>query len=132
MAAFLLLEPLAQGFHQLFEPAKRLDLGLFLGTQVLFGHFLKPVGGNIDGFENLLEADVFQPLEACRESLVELVKVAFVLHHCHAGKIIERLDIIGREAFFHGFQKAQEFTQGNRDAGFAEILEEREKHETGP
>ena len=109
MAALLILEALAQRFHQLVKAAQRLDLGFFFIRQVFFGHFGQPLGGDIDGVQNLIKADLTQPVEAGGKGAVELVDITLILHHRHAGEVVERLDIIGCQTLFHPLQKGQEF-----------------------
>ena len=128
MAALLVLQTFAQSLHQLVKTAKRLDFGLFRVGQVFFGHSGQPVGGDIDGLEHLFEPDLVQPFETGGKGAVELVQVAFVLHHRHPGEVVERLDIIGGEALLHALQKGQILPQGYGDAGLSQVIEEGQKH----
>jgi hypothetical protein len=89
MAALLFGQPLAQRFHQLVEPAQRLDRGLFLGAQVLFGQLFQPFGAAGPRLQHRLGGDFLQPLEAFGKGAVETVKVAFVLDHRGAGQMVE-------------------------------------------
>src|SRR6056297_3366062 len=47
MPPLLFLPSLLESLHQLVEAAECLDLGLFLGAEMLFGHLFKPVGGQV-------------------------------------------------------------------------------------
>ena len=128
MAAFLLLKPLFQRLHQLVEPAKRFDLFHLGGGQMLLGHLLQPVGGNIHSLQHILELDILKTLEGFGESAVELVDIALVLHHGSAGEVVEPLHIIGDETGRHPLQKREILTQADRDAAFSQVFKEGQKH----
>jgi hypothetical protein len=98
VAALLLLQPFAQGLHQLVEAAERLDLGAFFLGQVLFGELLQPVCGDFGRFDDILGGDLFEPGEGVGEGLIEAVEVAFVLHHGGAREVVEPVDVVGHEA----------------------------------
>ena len=129
MAAFLFLEPFAQRLHQLVKTACGLDLGLFLGGEVLFGHFLQPLVRDVHGLHHIVEADVFEAREGSRKGAVELVDVAFVFDHAGAREIVEGIDIIGREPRCHPVEKGEKFAHGHRHLVLAQLVKERQKHE---
>ena len=128
MAALLVFQTFAQGFHELVKPAKGVDLGLFFGTKVFFGQLFQPVAGDIDSLENLRGTDVFQTGKTGGKGTVELVDVALVLDHDRAGQDIERLNVIGREASLHAVEKARKFAQGNGNPSIAQFRKEGQEH----
>ena len=109
MPALLLLEPLAQGFHELV-PAHRLDLLLLFFGEVFLGQLLQPLGGNIRLLHGVEQA--FQPLEHGAEHAVELVEVALVLHQRGAGQIVEILHGLLGEIGAKCLHQRQIFAQG--------------------
>ena len=129
MAPLLLLEPFAQCFHQLVEPAKRLDLGTFLFGEMLFGHAAQPVLRQVERFQNGGVGDRLESLEARRKGAVETVDMTLVLHHRGARQVVEPFHVIGDEAGPHGIEKRQEFAKRNRNTRAPQGLEEGQKHQ---
>ena len=132
MAALLLFEAFFECFHQLVEAAQSFDLGFFLFRQMLFGHLLEPVGGDVHGLHNLLETDLVEPFKGRGKGAVELVDVALVFDHGGAGEIVERFDVVGRKTGLHAVQKAQILVQADRHAALSKCLEEGQEHRTYP
>ncbi len=132
MAFFLLLETLAQGFHQLFKAAQSLDLGLFLVAQMFFGHLGQPVLGQINRIKHLIKTDFLKALEGGGEGLIEFVQIALVLHHRYAGKVVKGFDVIGRQPGFHAFEKGQKLAQRDRDTMFAQAFIKGQEHQIRP
>src|SRR5450432_3185477 len=73
MPALLLLEALAQGFHELV-PAHRLDLLLLFLGEIFLRELLQPFGRDVRLLYGVEQA--FQPLEHGAEHAVELVQIA--------------------------------------------------------
>src|SRR5690606_5094283 len=87
MAAFLLLEALAEGLHQLV-PAELLEFGALLGRQMLLRHRAQPVFGQLD----VQPRERGDALEVFAEGLVEAVVERLVLDQAGAREEIELVD----------------------------------------
>ena len=106
VALLLLGQPLAQGFHQLVEPAHGLDLLLLFFGQVLLGKFAQPFLRDL-GLDGV--AHQFEALEHVAEHAVELVEVALVLHQRRARQIIEVLHPAPGEVLLHRLHEGEVF-----------------------
>ena len=96
---------------------------------MLFGHLAQPVFGQVHGLEHVIKADVLQPLKGRCKGAVELVDVALVFDHRHAGEIVKRLNVIGGQPRLHAFEKGQKLAQRDRNTVAAQLIEERQKHQ---
>ena len=93
MPAALFREALAQGLHQLVEPAEGFDLGLLLVGKEFLVEQAQPVLGQIDGVRaRFLAAHDLNPLEGLGERLVEAVVVTLVLDQNGARQAVEVLN----------------------------------------
>ena len=107
MPRFLLGEPLAQGFHQLFPAAQRLDELFFLLGQKALGQFLEPLLGYLGGrVRQGLDA-----LKALAENPIEAVEMALVFNQRSARDKVKILDRERRDAPLHRLHQAQIFAQ---------------------
>ena len=128
MALVLLLEPLAQGFHQLFEPAKGFDQFLFFLAQVLFGKLLQPLFGQFHLLDAVASGDCLDTLEDFGEYPVEAVEMALILHQRGARQIVETFHVIGNKPRIHRLQQRKIFPQGNGNFRFFQLQEEGNEH----
>ena len=125
MAAFLLGQALAQGFHQLLETAHGFDLLLLFFGEEFLREFLQPLGGD------LRREPVFQQFETFEdmpEHAVETVEIALVLHERRAREIVEILDAPAGEILLHRFHEREIFAQRHRDARGFQLAEEGDEH----
>ncbi len=129
MAALLLLEPLLQRLHQLFEAAERLDELLFLVGQMLLGQPPQPFLREVRRIDRRRTRDGLDALEDMAEDLIEAIDMPLVLHQRGAGEIVEAFDIVGDEAGIHAFEQGQVLPQRNRDPGCLELEKEGNEHE---
>ena len=128
MAALLLGQPLLQRLHQLVKAAQSRNLRLFLGGQMFFGQLCQPVAGQINRLQHLGVRNRLKPLEGLGKGAVIAVKVALVLHHGGAAKVVEPLGLIGHKPGLQTFQKGQIFAQRHRHPFIAQGKEEGQEH----
>ena len=126
MALLLLFETLFQRFHQFLEPAHGFNFGHFFRRQEFLCHLTQPFFRQVLRLDRV--AQRVQALEDMAEHFVEFVDIALILHQRGAGEIVEILNITVDDALIHGFHKRQILFQSDRDFGFAEFIEEVEKH----
>jgi hypothetical protein len=128
--AFLFLEPLLQGFHQLVEAAQRLDQLLFLLGQVSFGQPAEPFLGDVGDVEGIRAAQRLDALEDMSEDLVETVDMALVLHQRRAREVVESLDVIIDQTGLKPFQQRQIFPERNGNPRGLQFEEEGDEHQS--
>ena len=124
MAAFLLLQALAQRLHQLLPAAQRLDLFLLLLGQGEFDLLQQPFKGNL----RLDAGNGFHALPEFGESAVELVEIGFVLHQRDAGEVVELVDRGFDDLFLHGLEQRQVLLDGDRQLVAFQLEEEIDQH----
>ena len=117
MPGLLLLQALAQGFHELV-PAHRLDLLLLFLGKVFFSELLEPFGGNVGLFHGVEQA--LQPLEHGAEHPIELVEIALVLHQRGARQIVKILNRLLGKVGVERLHQRQVFARGHRDLRVAQ------------
>ena len=129
MAALLLFQPLFQGFHELVEPAKRLDFRHLFGGQVAFGHLAKPVLGKIERLQNLRLGESLDSPERLGEGAVETVDMGFRFHHRRPREVVEAVDVIGDQPGVERGEEREVFPERNGDAVAPQRLEEGQEHQ---
>ena len=130
VAAFLLLQPLAQRLHQLLEAAERLDEPLLLLRQVLFREPAQPLLGKFARLHSGLSRYRLQPAEMRREDPIEPIDVSLVLYQAGAREKVEGVDIEIRQALLHPLDEAQVFAQRNGQLFRLQLQEKRKQHST--
>ncbi len=122
-----------QRLHQGLEAAQRLDLGLLLLREDAVGQRAQPFLGQLGDIDPLARLrQRFEPLEDAAEHAVEGVDLGLVLHQGGAGEVIERLDVVVREAVPHGLQQRQILAHRDGNAFPAKALEQRREHGSLP
>ena len=126
MAAFLLVQPLAQGFHQLFETAEFFNRrALFRGQRQLRAA-RQPVRrqpGRVDSGE-----EVFHALKIFSEGEVVAVVVALVFHQHRARQAMEGVHGSFRHAGLQGCHELQPLVERHRYPGLAQREEKPGEH----
>jgi hypothetical protein len=114
VAALLLLQPLAQRLHQLFEPAQRSrsPCPLPRGSGASRPAFSSQSFGISVASSTSSAADLPPALpNDVGKGLVEPVQMAFILHHRRTRQVVEPVDIIGHQTRPDAFQERQVLAQ---------------------
>ena len=122
---FLLLQSFAQGLHQLFPGAERIDFRHFLGRQIFLGHstepFFRDVGLSFGPAR-------FQAAKCLGKHLIEAVDQPLVLHIGGAGEVVEFLRATRDDVAVQRFEEGQMLLETDHDSGASQRFEKSEEH----
>src|SRR5688572_328531 len=124
VAAFLLLQALAQRLHQLLPAAERLDLLLFLLREGELDLLQQPFQRDL----RLYARDGLDPLPELGEGAVELVEIGLVLHQRGARQVIEVVHRRADDPLVHGLEQGEVFLNRDRQLVRLELEEEVDQH----
>ncbi len=131
MALLLVFQTLAQGLHQLFPTAQRLDQRLLLGRKIELVAPRQPLGWNPSVRHRLSELfhTVLGTLEVGAEYLIEAVVVTFILHQTGTRQEVEVVQTGHHYALVERGQKTEKFRDRDRNPALAQCKEEIDQHD---